>query len=311
VNAQVISETDVDDESWEYAPGDELLPGKHAIACLGDGMRTESWLAWDAARWAPVVVKVARPGHVTSDATVRALAREADAHRRLIHPALQRMLEDGAGATMPHLVLEYIQGPTLAGLVAQRGRLNAVDVVRLGLQIASVLHYAHGEGLLHLDVKPGNVVLRAGQAVLIDLGFVRPVGWAPPDASPRGSWRHMAPEQCRGEPSTERTDLFGLGTVLYEVATGQRAFQSTEECMEQLERAATPARTHAPELPDDLDALIGSLLERDPSRRPSSAADVLAALDSAIPPDVDHVWPSFGRQLLDTRRAAVTDRAAG
>jgi len=283
---------------WAFEPGDTIVPGKSAIACLGDGMRTESWLAWDRQRWVPVMVKVARPDQVGSRTARAALHREAAAHRRLQHPALQRLFEDGTQAPLPHLVTEYIQGPTLSDVVQEHGRLMLVDIVRLGLQICSVLHYAHEDGLLHLDLKPDNVVLRAGQAVVIDLGFVRPIGWAPTDGSPRGSSRYMAPEQCRGEPSTPGTDLFALGTVLYEIATGEPAFDSTKDCFEQLERRAAPTRLRAPELPAELDDLIQSLLDPDIAKRPRSAATVLRALDAVMPKGEAHVWPSFGRQLL-------------
>jgi serine/threonine protein kinase len=285
-------------DAWAFGPGDTIVPSKFAIACLGDGMRTESWLAWDAARWAPVVIKIVRPDQVESEKARAALRREADAHRALRHPGLQRLFEDGTDAPLPHLVMEYIQGPTLSDVVHENGRLMLVDVVRLGLQICSVLHYTHQQGLLHLDVKPGNVVLRAGQAVVIDLGFVRPVGWAPTDGSPRGSWRYMAPEQCRGEPSTPATDLFALGTVLYEIAAGEPAFRSTEGCFEQVEGRARSVRVRAPELPPELDDLLQSLLDPEVTNRPRTAAAVLGALDSVMPPGESHVWPSFGGQLL-------------
>jgi serine/threonine protein kinase len=199
--------------------------------------------------------------------------------------------------------MEYVQGRTLCDVVDELGRLMLVDVVRLGLQVCSVLHYLHEEGLLHMDVKPGNVVMRAGQAVVIDLGFVRPIGWAPSDGSPRGSWRYMAPEQCRGEPAGPSTDLFGLGAMLYEIAAGEPAFRSTDGCFEQLDRRAPPARLRAPELPSELDELLQSLLEPEMAARPRTAASVLSALDAVMPPDEAHVWPSFGRQLLLTREA--------
>jgi serine/threonine protein kinase len=290
--------------SWSFEPRDTIVPGKHAIACLGDGMRTESWLAWDAARWAPVVVKILRPDHVESGKALASLQREADAHRRLQHPAVQRMLEDGTDSSPPYLVMEYVQGRTLCDVVGELGRLMLVDVVRLGLQVCSVLHYLHQEGLLHMDVKPGNVVVRAGQAVVIDLGFVRPIGWAPSDGSPRGSWRYMAPEQCRGEPAGPSTDLFGLGTMLYEIAAGEPAFGSTEDCFEQLDRRAPPVRLLAPELPSELDELLQSLLEPEMAARPRTAASVLRALDAVMPPDEAHVWPSFARELLVSGEAA-------
>jgi len=199
--------------SWCFDPGAEITPQHRAIALLGDGIRTETWLAWDTLRWAPVVVKIARPDHVASSSTIDALRREAHAHAMITHPLVRQLFDDQTEAAAPHLVLEYVQGPALADLVVDRA-VHPVDVIRLGLQIASVLRYFHACGLVHLDVKPGNAVLRAGHSVLIDLGFTRPMGWTALDGIPRGSRPYMAPEQCRCEPRTPATDLFGLGATL-------------------------------------------------------------------------------------------------
>ena len=205
-----ISTDDADYVGWEFEPGHEITAHKYAWALLGDGKRTESWLAWDAVLWAPVVVKLPRPDHLESNRTLMGMQREAEVHRTVRHPAIQRLLEDGTEAVVPHLVVEYIEGPALIDCV-ENGPLHTTDVVRLGLQVGSVLQYLHGQGLLYLDLKPHNVVVRHGHAVVLDLGFVRPTGWPTPDGVPRGSRPYMAPEQCRCEPVTERTDLLRSG----------------------------------------------------------------------------------------------------
>jgi eukaryotic-like serine/threonine-protein kinase len=284
-------------ESWGFEAGSEITLGTRAIALLGDGNRTETWLAWDVRRWAPVTVKICRPDHVRSERAIAGLRREADAHRTLRHPSIRDLLDDGVDTPHPHLVMEYVQGPTLADCLGE-GPFVAVDVIRIGLQLGSVLHYLHRRGWLYLDLKPHNVILYAGQAVLIDLGFVRPVGWCSDDGVPRGSRPYMAPEQCRCEPVTAATDLFGLGTVLYEIATGTPPFASDESCFEQLEQSAAPVRSRAPDLPAAVAGVVDSLLEPAVACRPASAAAVLEALDGALPADQDPMWPSFVTPLL-------------
>ncbi len=283
--------------SWSFEPGVEITAQRQAIALLGDGVRTETWLAWDTFRWAPVVVKIARPDHVTSPGTVEALRREAHAHATLAHPLVRQLFDDHTDADAPHLVLEYVQGPALADLLIDSA-VHPVDVIRLGLQIGSVLRYFHACGQLHLDVKPGNAVLRAGHSVLIDLGFTRPIGWTARDGVPRGSRPYMAPEQCRCEPLTPATDLFGLGATLFELATMTPPFSCMDDGFEQLDRRATAPSELGAALPEEVDGLIVALLAPEPAHRPSSIDEVLRVLDNALPPDEDRIWPDFASVCL-------------
>jgi serine/threonine protein kinase len=292
-----ISTDEADCVGWEFEVGQEITAHKYAWALLGDGRRTESWLAWDAVLWAPVVVKLPRPDHLESERTFMGMQREAEVHRTVRHPAIQRLLEDCTEASPSHLVMEYIEGPALIDCV-EDGPLQTIDVIRLGLQVGSILHFLHGQGLLYLDLKPHNVVVRHGHAVLLDLGFVRPIGWPTPDGVPRGSRPYMAPEQCRCEPVTESTDLFTLGAFLYEIASGEPAFESDEHCFEQLDRRAVPTRDHGVSLPEELDTIITALLEPNPSDRPTSVAEVLRALEALLPADAAPMWPAFASELL-------------
>jgi serine/threonine protein kinase len=287
--------------SWDFEPGDVITPATRAVALLGDGRRTETWLAWETERWTPVTVKICRPDHLESERTRAGLRREADAHRTLVHPAIRSLLDDGLDTPRPHLVMEYVQGPALCDCL-EEGPFHPVDVIRVGLQLGSVLHFLHQRGWLYLDLKPQNAILYAGQAVLIDLGFVRPIGWWDDDGVPRGSRPYMAPEQCRCERVDVTTDLFGLGTVLFELATAEPPFESDESCFEQLARRARPVRDRARDLPIAVADLLDALLEPDPARRPASAAEVLRALDGALPPDQDPMWPAFVTPLLASAR---------
>jgi eukaryotic-like serine/threonine-protein kinase len=213
--------------SWDWPHGHELAPGLLAWALLGDGRRCETWLAWDLGRWCPVVVKLPRPGQGAR--AVAGLAQEAAVAGSTAHPGIRRLLEVRLDRPLPHLVFEYVEGPTLDDALAEDGPLHPVGVLLTGMQLAAALGHLHRRGLAHLDVKPGNVVLRDGRPVLIDLGLARPVGEAPPGGHRRGPPPWMAPEQVRRRPASPGMDLFALGAVLDELATGTQAFDPADD----------------------------------------------------------------------------------
>jgi len=248
------------------------------------------------------VVKLPGEEHMEDLRAVRLLAREARALRRLSHPAVPRLLEDRHDHPVPHLVLEHVDGLTLDQLLLAGGPLQAAEVVQLGVRLASCLHHVHGHGLAHLGLEPGAIAVRDGHATLLEFGAVRPVGGSPPPGRPRGTV-YQAPERClRGRPDP-RMDLFSLGAILYEVATGQPAFRIDEVvpgCPHpQLLVAPTRARTVRADVPVDLDAVIHVLLERDPRRRPRTALEALRLLASALPGGEGRAWPAFADRMLD------------
>jgi serine/threonine protein kinase len=305
------------DLAWSFAEGDEIAPGLRAIALLGDGRRCETWLAWDAARWGAVAVKLPHPGGDAGGAAAAALAREHRAAARVAHPGVRRLLDARLDAAPPHLVFEYLEGPTLAHVLDEDGPLDAVDVVLVGTQLAAALAYLHDAlGIAHLDVKPGNAVLRDGRAVLIDLGIARPVGEAPPDGKLRGSPAYMAPEQLRREPAAAATDLFALGLVLYELLTGVAPYDDVDaEPGREPQLLGRPAKLpgdRSPDVPPGLDEVIRRLLDPDPPGRPT-AREALAGLAAALPDDLapeDRPWPAWAARLLPPA-APASARAGG
>src|SRR5947209_232034 len=146
----------------------------------------------------PVVLKLPRPDLVADPPARADLANEARVAAGLAHPGVQRLYAAAVHADPPHLLFEYVEGPTLEDSVAREGPLDPVDVVLLGMQLAGTLRYLHGRHVVHLDVKPSNVCLRDGRPVLIDFGIARPAGTTRPPGAPVGSAPFMAPEQCRG-----------------------------------------------------------------------------------------------------------------
>jgi eukaryotic-like serine/threonine-protein kinase len=301
--------------SWSWSPGHELAPGLLAWALLGDGRRCETWLAWDVGRWCPVAVKLPRPGG-RQDRAVAALAQEAQVAGSVAHPGIRRLLESRLDQPLPFVMFEYVEGPTLDDALASDGPFHPVDVLLVGLQLAAALGHLHDRGLAHLDVKPGNVVLRDGRPVLIDLGLARPVGEAPAGRHRRGSPPWMAPEQVRRRPASPGMDLFALGAVLFELATGTQAFDPAddgpaERRWPQLAGPPAPASRHNPEVPAALDRVIATLLTPDPGDRPATAAHVLALLAEAMPADAaeeDRLWPIWATGRLGAWRASTIGR---
>src|SRR5262249_47075821 len=258
------------DPTPRFRPGERICEGLFAWERLGEGTRTESWLAWSVPLWSHVVVKLPHDDQVNDRRAAIRLWREARTLRQLAHPGVQRLLDDGHRDQVPHLVLEYIEGPTLATMLEEDGPLTPGDVVRLGMQLAACLHYLHGRGLVHLDVKPGNVVLREGRAVLLDFDIARPAGQPAPQGRPPGTRAYMAPEQCLRAPANPGMDLFALGAVMYELATGRPSFprDPAVECCEFSQLLIAPARAQVlqPALPVAIDVAIHALLEKDPRR---------------------------------------------
>jgi serine/threonine protein kinase len=203
---------------------------------------------------------------------------------------------------MPYLVFEYVAGPTLADVLDEKGRLAPANVVRLGLQLASALHYVHGRGIVHCDLKPTNLAIRDGRAVLLDFDIARKIGEGGAGTKARGSAHYMAPEQVRCEPAAPAMDLFALGATLYEAATDIMVFDSEEEepglVYRQLTEQPAPLRSVDPAIPDGLDHAICALLEPNPQRRPRTAMAALVLLASALPPDEEGLWPKWATRFM-------------
>jgi serine/threonine protein kinase len=290
------------ESSWACEVGEELVPGAWAWALLGDGRRCETWLAWSRHHWTAVAIKLPRPDQVNQRSR-RALAREANAVLPLAHPSIQRLLDARLEDPVPHLVFEYIEGPTLARLLDDRGALPTGDVVRFGLQICAALHYLHELGIAHLDVKPENVAVRDGRAVLLDFDLARSFGkresGSRPNSSgrPRGSPPYMAPEQVRRAPASAAMDLFGLGATLYEAASDRLAFEPTGKSGEvsypQLEGSPPPIRSFKPSIPSALDRAITALLAPNPAARPATALEAMGLLVEALPKHQVGLWPRW------------------
>ncbi len=228
---------------------------------------------------------------------VKRFSREAQAASALNHPNIITVFDTGESHAGPYLVMELVSGRTLRSLL--REGWNAGAVTDIGGQIARALAVAHGAGIIHRDIKPENVMVRAdGYVKVLDFGLARaarrdadalaettpgsPLGHDGVDtgAAVVGTAAYMSPEQARGLPVTGATDVFALGLVLYELATGRHPFTATGAfgvVARMLSELPVPPSRINPEVPAAVDALILRMLDKDPRRRPE-AADVEQAL---------------------------------
>jgi serine/threonine protein kinase len=242
-----------------------LAPGYRVVEHISRGRPLDVYDAWSEARRTRCVAKRLRPDCAGDAGARRRLLAEGRLLRRLAHPHLVRAYEV-VEAPEPTVVLEPLPGDTLDRLVHEGGgRLRAADVAGLGRQLTSAVAYLHGERVLHLDLKPSNIVVHAGRATLIDLSVARPPGRV---RRGLGTPAYLSPEQARGGAVDEKADVWGLGCVLYEVATGVPPFDD-DPC----EDGADPDRTALPvrglrRLPAGLAVAIDGCLAPDPAARP-------------------------------------------
>jgi serine/threonine protein kinase len=268
--------------TWGLQEGDEIAPGRCLLRRIGSGRRYEAMLMWDEHRLAVLVAKVLRPDQARDPLALHDLEREAALLERLAHPVVVRGFGAVLDGRFPHLVLEHLDGPTLHELLARDGTLAIEQLLPLALHVASALHYLAAEGVVHLDVKPSNIVM-GGPPRLIDLSVARTLDEAAALRSPIGTDAYMAPEQCApdgrvGPPA----DVFGLAATLYSALTGTRPFPPCGERFPQLtgKPAKLPRRT-----PRALADAVFAGLERDPAARPTAAelAHALEPLVAALP----------------------------
>jgi serine/threonine protein kinase len=262
--------------SAPLAPGSEAAPGYQVLEHLNRGLDLDVYDVWSEERDCRCVVKAVRPDAAGREAVARRLRREGRLLRRLTHPHLVRAYEVVEAGGLPLVVLETLDGATVAWLSREAPRpLRASDLAHLGVQLCSAAHYLHGHGILHLDLKPANVVSDLGRAKVLDLSLARRPGRVPAGL---GTPAYLSPEQARGERVDAAADVWGIGATLWAAATGTPPFPgSASRRFEQLERRAEPVGRRR-RLPAALATAIDACLEPDPLQRPA-VAELAARLD--------------------------------
>ncbi|HTM26929.1 MAG TPA: protein kinase [Vicinamibacterales bacterium] len=262
---------------------------------LGAGGMGEVYLAEDLVLGRKVALKFPTAGDATDRAALDRFLREARTASALNHPHICTIHEVGNADGRPFLVLELLEGHTLDQEVRHRP-LPTDRLIALAIQIADALDAAHSSGIIHRDIKPTNIfVTRRGDAKVLDFGLAKLVAGIRAESASTtaddqqitghgatlGTVAYMSPEQARGEELDGRSDLFSFGLVLYEMATGHRAFSGSTTAVvydEILNRAPPPPSVVNPGLAPELDRIIRKALEKDRTLRYASAADILADL---------------------------------
>jgi Tol biopolymer transport system component len=270
------------------------------VSALGAGGMGEVYKARDTRLDRTVAIKVL-PSHVAANPDLRArFEREARALSGFQHPHICTLYDVGREETpeggIDYLVMEYLEGESLATRI-DRGALPTPEILRIGMAVAEALDRAHRQGVVHRDLKPGNIILTRGGAKLLDFGLAKErreavaatvVTSLPTRVQPLtaqgtivGTFQYMAPEQIEGAEADARADIFSFGCVLYEMATGRRPFEGkTQTSLIAAILAAEPPAVASirPATPLALDQIIRTCLAKDPDERFQSAHDLLLAL---------------------------------
>lgn len=273
---------------------------------IGEGSTSAVYMALDERLNRVVAIKLLLPN--VRDTTRKRFMQEANAAAQLNHPNIMAMYELEDDEERPFLVLEHVEGDPLSKFVPS----PPATVVRLGVQVANALHYAHEKGIIHRDIKPANIkVTPEGQIKIMDMGLAlsRHTPRVTAHGMVIGTPAYLSPEQAQGQPLDARTDVYSLAIVLYEMATGRLPFTSDDIAallLQQVKQPPQPISYHVPSFPRQLEAVIIKSLDKQPARRYQTAAQFADALESALPPDRAPAPAGTGGEALKTRTTSNT-----
>jgi serine/threonine-protein kinase len=283
---------------------------RERIAVGGMG---EVWRAEDTVLERTVAVKAMLPALLSEPGFAKRFAAEAKTVAALTHPHIVNVHDFGnadlpSGETTAYLVMEFIEGKSLADLLAERGRLDARELMPIIAATAEALQQAHERGIIHRDIKPGNILVRDrdGQAVLTDFGIARSgaSGDLTATGSVMGTASYIAPEQAEGTGVLPASDMYSLGVVAFHGLVGQRPFTAENPIELALHHVRTPPPPLPPEIPPGVRSFVERAMAKNPHQRFASAADMAAAARVAVdaPPSTSVMQAPVG-QL--PRRAGV------
>ncbi len=265
-----------------------LINGRYRlIAPLGEGGMATLWRAVDEQLDREVAVKLLRPQYSADPGFARRFKQEARSAGSLAHPNIVSVYDygqDGDDASTQYIVMQLVDGQDLSALLRERARLSIHDAVRIATAVASALEAAHRRGIVHRDVKPGNILITDdGDVKVTDFGIARAVSETSMTVTGTtlGSVHYFSPEQARGDEVTGASDVYSLGIVLYEMVTGRRPFEGDSAAGVALKRLtenpASPLQ-HRADLPAGLVAIMLRALARDAADRYPDAGAMAEAL---------------------------------
>ena len=247
------------------------------LRLLGRGGMADVYLAQDERRQVQVAIKVLREDLAEDPDFLRRFAREARALAQLDHPNIVRFYSFEQDGLVAFMVMDYVDGVTLRRLLAERqGPLRLEEVTSILQQVGAALHYAHGKGIIHRDLKPGNIMLqRDGKVLLTDFGIAKLMESATMTAAGIGTPAYMSPEQILNQGVDQRTDIYSLGVMAYQMATGRRPFTGEERGLTESGTGSRMREAHlrlAPPQPTTLNPALpveaGHVIMRALAKRP-------------------------------------------
>jgi eukaryotic-like serine/threonine-protein kinase len=252
--------------------GRYLLEDRIAVGGMG-----EVWRARDNRLGRIVAVKLLRPEFADNPEFRDRLGLEARHAALLSHPGIVQIrdYDDGSAEGVPYLVMEYVAGPSLAAVLAAEGTLSPGRVLGLIVQAAQALACAHAAGIVHRDMKPGNMLVDRGRVKIVDFGIAQAVGMAPVTRAGLmiGTPAYLSPEQAAGIPATPASDLYSLGVIAYECLTGKPPFDGTALAVA-LAHWDLPLPPLPRTVPGPVAQLVVALTAKDPRHRPAIALAV-------------------------------------
>ncbi|MEO7042034.1 MAG: serine/threonine-protein kinase, partial [Gemmatimonadaceae bacterium] len=260
---------------------------------LGGGGMSRVFLAREVALGRDVVIKVLTTT-LSQDVSAERFAREIQVAAALQQANIVPLLATGTADGIPYYVMPYVQGESLRARLIQQPKLTIAECIGILRDVARALNYAHARGVVHRDIKPDNILLSGDTAVVTDFGIAKAVSAARTAAEPAnltqtgtslGTPAYMAPEQIAGDPMVDnRADIYAWGVVAWEILGGKHPFadRTSPQAMiaAHMSTTAPSVTTLRPDTPAALSDLIRRCLEKDPSKRPGSAAELLQSLDS-------------------------------
>ena len=286
-----------------------LGPGFRIDRELGGGGMSKVFLATDLSLDRQVVVKVL-PAELSAAASVDRFRREIQLIAKLQHPHVVPILSSGDADGTLYYVMPFLSGETLRARLARDGPLKVSEAVRILREMLDALAFAHAHGTIHRDIKPENILLSSSHAVLADFGVskaLQDAGALTSVGMTVGTPTYMAPEQAAADPTLDhRADLYAVGIVAYEMLTGAPPFSGTPSQVIKSHFADTPVplKQRRSDVPDSIAEVVMRALEKDPSRRPQTAEEMMAVLDAVAPRKRSRV-PAIAASAI-TVAAAVT-----
>ena len=259
------------------------------VGLLGRGGMGVVFKAFDGSLNRYVAIKLMSPLYLGSGAAKQRFVREARSAAAVIHENVVGIHSISEWQGIPYLVMTFIRGESLQKRLAQRGALSVKEVLRIGMQVAQGLAAAHAQGLIHRDIKPANILLETevDRVKITDFGLARAVDDIQLTGSNLvlGTPEYMSPEQARDESLDYRSDLFSLGSVLYEACTGRSPFHASTvygSIRKVIDQPPTPMQELNAEMPDWLEAIVTRLLAKDRRNRFASASELAADLQQCL-----------------------------